>query len=63
MGTSCKIPNASIYKSNLRNFTATSSRREQFVVGIGYDDAISEAQEIVRKVLADHPAVLNDPGV
>jgi small conductance mechanosensitive channel len=60
-GNLVQIPNASVYKSNLRNFTTTSNRREDFVVGIGYDDAINEAQEIARKVLADHPAVLNDP--
>jgi len=60
-GNLVQIPNAGVYKSNLRNFTTTSSRREDFVVGIGYDDAIDEAQEIARKVLADHPAVLNDP--
>jgi small conductance mechanosensitive channel len=60
-GNLLQIPNASVYKSNLRNFTTTSNRREDFVVGIGYDDAIDEAQEIARKVLADHPAVLNDP--
>ena len=60
-GNLVQIPNASVYKSNLRNFTTNSNRREDFVVGIGYDDAINEAQEIARKVLADHPAVLNDP--
>lgn len=60
-GNLVQIPNAGVYKSNLRNFTTTSSRREDFIVGIGYDDAIDEAQEIARKVLAGHPAVLNDP--
>jgi small-conductance mechanosensitive channel len=60
-GTVVQIPNATVYKSNLRNFTTTANRREDFVIGIGYDDAINEAQEIARKVLADHPAVLNDP--
>jgi len=60
-GNLVQIPNAGVYKSNLRNFTTTPNRREDFVVGIGYDDAINEAQEIARKVLADHPAVLNDP--
>jgi len=30
-------------------------------VGIGYGDSITEAQEVARKVLADHPAVLADP--
>ena len=60
-GNVVQIPNATVYKSNLRNFTTNSNRREDFVVGIGYDDSINEAQEIARKVLADHPAVLNDP--
>jgi small conductance mechanosensitive channel len=60
-GNLVQIPNAGVYKNNLRNFTTTSNRREDFVVGVGYDDAINEAQEIARKVLADHPAVLNDP--
>ena len=60
-GNLVQIPNASVYKNNLRNFTTNANRREDFVVGIGYDDSINEAQEIARKVLGDHPAVLNDP--
>jgi small-conductance mechanosensitive channel len=60
-GNLVQIPNATIYKSNLRNFTTNSNRREDFVVGIGYNDSINDAQEIARKVLVDHPAVLNDP--
>jgi small conductance mechanosensitive channel len=60
-GNLVQIPNASVYKSNLRNFTTNANRREDFVVGIGYDDSINDAQEVARKVLADHPAVLNDP--
>ena len=50
-GNVVQIPNATVYKSNLRNFTTNSNRREDFVVGIGYDDSINEAQEIARKVL------------
>jgi small conductance mechanosensitive channel len=60
-GNLVQIPNATIYKSTLVNFTANPNRRESFVVGIGYDDSIDEAQEVARKVLANHPAVLNDP--
>ncbi len=60
-GNLVQIPNASVYKNNLRNFTTNANRREDFVIGIGYDDSIDEAQEIARKVLEDHPAVLNDP--
>lgn len=60
-GNVVQIPNASVYKSNLRNFTTNPNRREDFVVGIGYDASISEAQEVARKVLMEHPAVLDDP--
>jgi small-conductance mechanosensitive channel len=60
-GNLVQIPNASVYKSNIRNFTTNANRREDFVVGIGYEDSINEAQEIAREVLANHPAVLNDP--
>jgi small conductance mechanosensitive channel len=60
-GNLVQIPNATVYKNNLRNFTTNTNRRDDFAIGIGYDDSISEAQEIARKVLADHPAVLDDP--
>ncbi len=60
-GNLVQIPNATVYKSNVRNFTGNANRREDFVVGIGYDDSINEAQEVARKVLGEHPAVLKDP--
>ncbi|ADC61869.1 mechanosensitive ion channel family protein [Allochromatium vinosum] len=60
-GTLAQIPNATVYKAIVSNFTTSPNRRADFMVGIGYDDAIAEAQEIARKVLSDHPAVLNDP--
>lgn len=60
-GNVVQIPNATVYKSTLRNYTTNCNRREVFDVGIGYDDSINDAQEIAREVLANHPAVLNDP--
>ena len=60
-GNVVQIPNATVYKANLRNYTANANRREDFVIGIGYEVAIQDAQAIARQVLADHPAVLNDP--
>lgn len=60
-GNLAQIPNATVYKNNLLNFTTNSNRRENFDVGIGYDDSINEAQEIALEVLTDHPAVLNHP--
>ena len=60
-GNMVQIPNASVYKANLCNYTTNANRRADIVVGIGYDDSITEAQEIARQVLEEHPAVLNDP--
>ncbi|MEO7797072.1 MAG: mechanosensitive ion channel family protein [Opitutaceae bacterium] len=60
-GNLVQVPNSAVYKGTLQNFTATPNRRENFVVGIGYDDVIDEAQEVALKVLLDHPAVLKEP--
>jgi small-conductance mechanosensitive channel len=60
-GNMVQIPNANVYKTNIRNFSTNANRREAFDVGIGYDDSIAEAQEIALRVLQDHPAVLSDP--
>jgi small-conductance mechanosensitive channel len=60
-GTMSQLPNAMVYKSVIRNYSSIPNRREDFVIGIGYDDSIDEAQEVARRVLAEHPAVLKDP--
>jgi len=60
-GNIVQVPNATMYKEILRNFTTNPNRREHFVVGIGYDDTIDQAQEVALKVLAGHPAVLKEP--
>jgi len=60
-GNLVQVPNATVYKSVIRNFTSNPNRREQFEVGVGYDVPIATAQEVALRVLADHPAVLNDP--
>ncbi len=60
-GNHIQIPNSKVYQATIRNFTSNPNRREDFTVGIGYEDAISEAQAVALKVLAEHPAVLSDP--
>jgi len=60
-GNHVQIPNATVYKSVITNFTSSASRRTDFVVGIGYDAPTSEAQAIVSAVLAAHPAVKEEP--
>jgi len=60
-GTLIQIPNSTVYKSNLRNFSSNPNRREDFTVGIGYENVISDVQKIALKVLEEHPAVLKNP--
>ncbi|MFW2542057.1 mechanosensitive ion channel domain-containing protein [Primorskyibacter sp. 2E107] len=60
-GNHIQIPNASVFKSTIENYTASASRRGSFQVGIGYDGAISEAQDIILAVLMEHEAVSRDP--
>ncbi|CAN5697704.1 mechanosensitive ion channel family protein [soil metagenome] len=60
-GNHIQIPNTTVYAATIRNFTSNPNRREDFVIGIGYDVAISEAQATALEVLSAHPAVLAEP--
>jgi small conductance mechanosensitive channel len=60
-GNHVQIPNSTVYKSPIRNFTSNPTRRVDFVVGIGYADSIAHAQEVALGLIADHPAVLRQP--
>jgi len=60
-GNHIQIPNSKVYRATIRNYTSNPNRREVFTVGIGYDDAISDAQDVAMGVLRSHPAVLTEP--
>lgn len=60
-GNHVQIPNATVYKSTIKNFSSTPRRRAEFMVGIGYDSSTAKAQSLIAKVLAGHPAVLEQP--
>ena len=60
-GNHVQLPNSTVYKSAITNYTSNPTRRIDFVVGIGYDQSIAYAQEIALAVLAEHPAVLKEP--
>lgn len=60
-GNHVQIPNSVIYKETITNYTANPHARMDFVVGIGYDDSIAQAQKVAMSVLNNHPAVLPDP--
>jgi small-conductance mechanosensitive channel len=60
-GNHVQVPNSTVYKSTIRNFTSNPNRREDFVIGIDYNTPIAKAQEVALAALAQHPAVLKDP--
>ncbi|MBT8417541.1 MAG: mechanosensitive ion channel, partial [Silicimonas sp.] len=60
-GNHIQIPNSTVFKSIITNFTAAPEGRDSVTVGVGYDAAINDAQEIIAGVLSRHEAILNDP--
>jgi small-conductance mechanosensitive channel len=60
-GNHVQIPNSTVYKSAIVNYTSNPTRRIDFSVGIGYGDAIARAQEVALAVISQHPAVLAEP--
>ncbi|MDX1480373.1 MAG: mechanosensitive ion channel family protein [Woeseiaceae bacterium] len=60
-GNHVQIPNATVYKNTITNFTANPRTREEFTVGIGYEDSIADAQSTALGVLREHPAILDEP--
>ncbi len=60
-GNLIHVPNAIIFKSVIENFTSSPERRGEFVVGIGYDAVVAQAQEVIMNGLQAHGAVLADP--
>lgn len=55
------IPNGKIYGDNITNFSAKSTRRIDMVVGIGYEDNIQKAKEIIQSILNEDGRVLDEP--
>jgi small-conductance mechanosensitive channel len=60
-GTYIQVPNSTIYKSTIHNFTANPKMRQEFIVSISLTDPVDVAQEVAAKVLRGHPAILQDP--
>jgi len=60
-GNHLQIPNATMYKETIINYTANPNARFDFLVGIGYDDSITQAQSIALAAVINHSAVIADP--
>lgn len=56
------IPNGSVTSSPIQNYTAEGFRRHDLTVGIGYDDDIDHAKQVIEEVVKNVPNVDLDQG-
>ncbi len=55
------VPNGAIYGGTIVNNSARDTRRIDMVFGIGYDDDIKKAKELLNEILAADDRILKDP--
>ena len=55
------VPNGAIYADTITNYSARETRRVDMVFGIGYDDDMRKAQEIILDILKADERVLSEP--
>ena len=55
------LPNSEITTQPIVNFTARPQRRIDLAVGIGYEDEIRKAREVLLGIAREHPKVLDEP--
>lgn len=55
------VPNGAILGGNITNYSTMSTRRVDFVFGIGYGDDIDKAREILNTVIAADERIHQDP--
>lgn len=60
-GNVVRLSNTILYKGVIRNLTSNPKSRESFLIGIGYDASIEDAQKVLLGVMRDHDTVLDDP--
>jgi len=55
------VPNNLIWQTVITNVTAQRSRRVDLMFGISYADDIEKAERVLREIVEEHDAVLDDP--
>ncbi|SMF04182.1 mechanosensitive ion channel family protein [Desulfovibrio gilichinskyi] len=55
------VPNSSILNTVIINTTAHKTRRIDLVIGIGYEDDIPKAKEILAQILSENTTILKSP--
>lgn len=55
------IPNGMIGNDAITNYTALGQRRVDLVFGVGYDDDLKVARDVLERICREHPKVLDEP--
>ncbi|MDQ6996981.1 MAG: mechanosensitive ion channel, partial [Mariprofundus sp.] len=55
------VPNGAIYDGTITNNSARDTRRIDMIFGIGYDDDIKKAKDIMQSILEADERVFSDP--
>jgi small conductance mechanosensitive channel len=55
------VPNGNIYGGNIINYSAKTTRRVDMVFGIGYDDDLLQAKQVLEAMLQADERILKEP--
>lgn len=55
------IPNSQISATTITNYSANDTRRVDLVFGVSYDDDLKVAREVLTRLCAEHPLILQEP--
>ena len=55
------MPNSEIFGGTITNVNSLGTRRLDLVFGIGYEDDMKKARQLLEQILADDERVLKDP--
>ncbi len=55
------IPNAALSNGNITNYSMEPTRRVDMTFGIGYDDDLKKAKELLKKLVNEDERILKDP--
>ncbi len=60
-GNFVRIPNETVFTSNITNYTSNPVRRFEYTVGISYADDADKAMQVIKDLIKEHPLVLVNP--
>lgn len=55
------VPNSMMYTNAITNYSAKDTRRVDMTIGVGYNDDLKVAAEVLNRICREHPKVLEAP--